>query len=331
MGDGKYFPSPILLLISNINNMVKFNELDIDAGGCINIDLQVKDCPWYSNVYLSSLKLYSQKSWEEQNPLWIGEDKASNPQQYISFADLSIQTQQDLISSINLRYSGITAWYSSFYFFEYSSAHWEEVDYTEWESDILELCQRYSISGVDHIPTAGTFGHLIDIYQNAYVAEIRQEEDQHLVNDIKDYYKYYLYSSQYPKQSSVQIYPSQLCYLPLDGGTKYTHLDAEKDVFVVEVECTGTPDPSTPCGKDNATSTCVLYSKDTIYKKSMGYLTSMEGCEPNRDFIDYMLKVKGLDLSAKACNYSKSFWYWNLLNKPNHSKQSSKCGCHGKS
>ena len=65
-----------------------------------------------------------------------------------------------------------------------------------------------------------------------------------------------------------------------------------------------------------------------LYTKELG-----DTCSIPKNFIDYILKVKALDLSLKTGNYQEAIRYWNRLFKNfyyTNNVEFSNCGCYGK-
>ena len=70
-----------------------------------------------------------------------------------------------------------------------------------------------------------------------------------------------------------------------------------------------------------------------IYQMGMNYTKELgNDCSIPKNFVDYILRVKALDLSIKTGNYQQAITYWNRLFKNSNVKPiSSNCGCYGRS
>lgn len=112
-----------------------------------------------------------------------------------------------------------------------------------------------------------------------------------------------------------------------------TEMDFTKEILIVEANVEGSPDITTPCGKDLTKEIFVVYDKKIPYKQAMGYLKSIGGCEPSKEFMDFILRLKSLELSVEACNYQQAAYIWkwftNNAADPCGVKIKSNCNCHG--
>lgn len=116
-------------------------------------------------------------------------------------------------------------------------------------------------------------------------------------------------------------------------NTSQTAMDFTKEILIVEANVEGSPDITTPCGKDLTKEIFVVYDKKIPYKQAMGYLKSIGGCEPSKEFMDFILRLKSLELSVEACNYQQAAYIWkwftNNATDPCGVKIKSNCNCHG--
>lgn len=90
------------------------------------------------------------------------------------------------------------------------------------------------------------------------------------------------------------------------------------------------PSPDTPCGMDNATTMGIAINLRPIYNKGMAYLKQIErSCEIPKEFINYILEYKALDLAIKTKNYIQANKYWNKFFKEINvtSINTTSCGC----
>lgn len=111
-----------------------------------------------------------------------------------------------------------------------------------------------------------------------------------------------------------------------------TDLALNNKLFFVYVIATGTPDPSIPCGMDNSISVMPVFNTYNVYQQSMSYIRSIENtCEIPKNFIDYILRLKALELSLNTNNYLLSIRYWNKFFKDTPIQESiNTCNCYGK-
>ena len=68
----------------------------------------------------------------------------------------------------------------------------------------------------------------------------------------------------------------------------------------------------------------------SIYCMSMGYVKglSCNGCNPPMEFIDFILKTKGIEYALQVGNYTQAIKLWNnLFTREAENFPSSPCGC----
>lgn len=109
----------------------------------------------------------------------------------------------------------------------------------------------------------------------------------------------------------------------------------ENNMFFVYAISSGEPLSDTPCDLRNTMIIGTAINLYPIYKQSMLYTKELgDNCSIPKNFIDYILKVKALDLSLKTGNYQEAIKYWNRLFKNLYYSSNIeilKCGCYGKS
>ena len=65
-------------------------------------------------------------------------------------------------------------------------------------------------------------------------------------------------------------------------------------------------------------------------QKGWGYLKELSNsCGIPKGFIDFILRIKALDMSIETCNYIEAIKYWKMLNKMSTRTSTNNCGCHG--
>lgn len=83
-------------------------------------------------------------------------------------------------------------------------------------------------------------------------------------------------------------------------------------LFFVYVRVKGTPAADTPCGMDNITTLGTVTNMFPFYKKAMNYIEEVaNNCSVPQNFIDYILRLKALELSIRTCNYPDAVRYYN--------------------
>lgn len=168
------------------------------------------------------------------------------------------------------------------------------------------------------------------------------QEGKHLIIDVQvDALRYY--DNVY---IDTIIIDTQKTYSPLGPSSKplftidcghvkhyrnFIDIDSVSDnIFFVYVLSSGEPADDTPCDMDSSMILGVTYNKYPIYQQVIKMLNSIEGCEPPRDLIDYILQQKAFDISLKTGNYTKAIEYWNIFFSDTEKTINSNCGCHGK-
>ncbi len=79
--------------------------------------------------------------------------------------------------------------------------------------------------------------------------------------------------------------------------------DLSDDILYVYLIAVGTPSADTPCGMDNVSTLGVALNLRPIYNNGINYIKQVEStCEIPKDFIDFILRYKALDLALKTEN-----------------------------
>lgn len=87
-------------------------------------------------------------------------------------------------------------------------------------------------------------------------------------------------------------------------------------MFFVYVRTKGTPAADTPCGMDNISTMGTVVSMYPFYQKAMNYIEELaSSCEVPKNFIDYILRIKGLELAVRTGNYTKAIKYYKKFFK----------------
>ena len=119
-------------------------------------------------------------------------------------------------------------------------------------------------------------------------------------------------------------------------GEKYhravVDLDGVDDnLFFVYATSVGTPSGGAPCRINEPCIIGVAYNKQPLYQQGIKLLSSIGGCEPSNDLINYILTNKAFELNVDTGNFPQAIDNWNtLLNTQTAvTSKTSKCGCHG--
>ena len=101
------------------------------------------------------------------------------------------------------------------------------------------------------------------------------------------------------------------------------------NLFFVYLIASGEPAENTPCGMKNAMVLGVVYDKQPFYKMSMSFLNSLEGCNPPSELINFILRLKAIELALKTGNYTKAIELWTkFFSKRKQVYMNHSCGCH---
>lgn len=102
-------------------------------------------------------------------------------------------------------------------------------------------------------------------------------------------------------------------------------------MFFVYVKTTGEYSEDTPAEFRNTPTMGTIVNLYPIYRQAMAFTKEIgNNCTVPKHFIDYIIKVKALDLSIKTGNYTEAIRYWNKLFKNIRYKTTEdNCGCYG--
>jgi len=99
-------------------------------------------------------------------------------------------------------------------------------------------------------------------------------------------------------------------------------------LFFVYVRTKGTPSADTPCGMDNITTMGTVTNIYPFYQQAMNYIGEVaSNCSIPQNFIDYILKLKALELAVKTGNYPDAIKYYNKFFKGKDKIVVKKGGC----
>lgn len=104
---------------------------------------------------------------------------------------------------------------------------------------------------------------------------------------------------------------------------------AKNDLLFITPNIKGNPSPDTPCGQD-INKVGVVYNRKALMQRGLGYLKELGNtCSIPKGFIDFILRVKALDMAIETCNYMEAIKYWKMLNRMPAKTTTNNCGCHG--
>lgn len=100
------------------------------------------------------------------------------------------------------------------------------------------------------------------------------------------------------------------------------------DILYIYLIAVGTPASDTPCGMDEVNTLGVAYNIRPIYNIGMSYIKQVANtCEPSKEFIDFILKYKALELCLETNNYIQANKFWNKYFKKITNLNIKNCGC----
>lgn len=106
--------------------------------------------------------------------------------------------------------------------------------------------------------------------------------------------------------------------------------DLSSNLFFVYIGATGVPSPITPCSMDNTYTIAVALDIRAIYNAAVQHIKEVDSCDIPRNLIDYVLRIKVLELAIKTGNYLGAIKQWNKLFRDRVKISSvSNCGCNG--
>lgn len=126
----------------------------------------------------------------------------------------------------------------------------------------------------------------------------------------------------------------------IEGNEKSVRLElSQQDIsasfpdnmFFVWVRAKGTPSMTTPCGEDNSLVLGVTVDMYSLYQYSFRYIKEMEKCcSIPKGFINFILRIKALQISVETGNYIQAIKYWEKFFK-NLDKNvvTTNCNCYG--
>lgn len=141
-----------------------------------------------------------------------------------------------------------------------------------------------------------------------------------------------------PSSNPIYEYTVQDTMSPVTGepnGVKHIRLDLDtidienlQGLFFVYVRVKGTPSPDTPCGMDNIITMGTVTNMYSFYQQAMNYIGELaSNCLVPQNFIDYILRLKGLELAIKTGNYPDAIKYYNKFFNGKESVVIRKGGC----
>lgn len=142
-------------------------------------------------------------------------------------------------------------------------------------------------------------------YNNVYIDSIVIDDEDTFVG-----------LDQGPSENPVYSYTVSDIYNEMtqkNEGQKYIALDLDhfdlkgplNRMFFIYVRTKGAPSSDVPCGMDNVTTMGTVVNMYPFYQNIMNYFKELsKNCEVPQNFIDYLLKIKGVELGIQTGNYA---------------------------
>lgn len=165
-----------------------------------------------------------------------------------------------------------------------------------------------------------------DYYDNIYIESIVIDtQDTYIKNgpSSKAIYNYTVEEGENQKRIRLTLKEEDLG-IPINGN-----------MFFVYVITTGEYKEDTPCELKRNINIGTAVNLYPIYKKAVEYTRELANtCSIPKNFIDFILKIKALDLNIKTGNYYEAIRYWNKMFKTFNVGTdfliNNNCGCDGR-
>lgn len=104
--------------------------------------------------------------------------------------------------------------------------------------------------------------------------------------------------------------------------------DLNDNIFFVYIIAAGVPASDTPCTMDKEYVMGAAFNLRPIYNAGMGFIKELRRrCDVPRGFIDFILRLKALEVALKTGNYAAAFDIWRRYFKDRTVVSSTDCGC----
>ena len=135
-----------------------------------------------------------------------------------------------------------------------------------------------------------------DFYDNMYIESLAiVTDEQYNSSGIITSSVYSKDFSDQPKRISLEI--------SIEDMKDISSLD--KNIFYVYITCNGTMNEDPGCGWNNKTDIGVVLNWYPIYKIGINHMKRVTNscCELDKEFMDYILRLKSFELSLRTGNY----------------------------
>ena len=188
------------------------------------------------------------------------------------------------------------------------------------DSIVIDTQDTFSVNGPSsnavytYIVNKESANPVYSLPDNAGFPQVQDEESGDYIYTIDDYHK---------KHTRLILKSSDL-KVPIAGN-----------MFFVYAITSGEPAEDTPCALKQSKIIGTAVNLYPIYKQSIAFTKELGNtCNIPKGFIDYILRIKALDLSIRTGNYPDAILYWNKIFKKSYYtsvEPDYNCGCYGKS
>lgn len=167
------------------------------------------------------------------------------------------------------------------------------------------------------------------LYDNVYISRIDIDNQDTYINGGPSGEA--LYSEEIDSDTNLKHIRRTIQSVELNGK------DLENNMFFVWITCKGDLSLSSeetfcaiPCDADRNPVVGTVMASYPYYEQAMSYLGDLsQNCTIPKDFIDFILRTKAMELAVKTGNYPEAIKYYNKFFKDGgmYSDQKGGCGC----
>lgn len=163
-----------------------------------------------------------------------------------------------------------------------------------------------------------------EYFDNRYITDVYVDSDLTFV------------SANSPSDTSVHItvddepkkFYKQFSITELESLIKPEEQDLRKHIFFVYVAIAGPIEGTVPCGADKDLYLGVAVNWDSIYHESLQYMKELNNCcDIPKEYIDYILRIKGLELAIKTGHFDVALHMWSKYFNRKFVNYTQCCGC----
>lgn len=260
--------------------MVQFNSLKITPNRTLIVDINIKDIPYYENVYLDSIVIDNQKTYQtsgpSNTPIFAKEIKG---ERHINIGNVIDINPENVYMMANI------------------------------DNHIIKIFSDKFISNDYIITEVSLDGKYIKI------KDLKLEFNNKILS-FKEATIYFCV----PLESIYSIDNGDTFNIIYNSNSKHYHIEIKEndiigsidDLLFVYVITKGNPSIDTPCGEDNTHSLGVTLNSGILYSKAMNYIRELNcECTPPRKFVDLILRYKALMLCLEFGNYTQAIKLYN--------------------